>query len=373
MGVSTTFNIRALRLAGVIAACAFTLFGCTLAPGSHVPSNTFESVFRSEATYSLRATRVLITPELVTRLESTANAKTKADTVESDPYVYRIQAGDVLSVVIWDHPELTAPFGSFNNAQEQGNVVREDGTIYYPFIGAVLAGGRTALEIRNEMETRLARYIESPQVDVRVAGYRSQRFFVAGSVEQPGTFPITDVPLTLVDAINAAGGLTDQADLFDVRLSRNDETYVVPLYEILFEGDVSQNVVLQHGDVVHVAPNERRQAFIMGEVLKPQAIPLTNRPMSLTQALATVGGIQEARADGRGIYVIRNSEYDGVVDVYQLDMARAWALALGDQFVLEQRDVVYVSAAPITRWNRWVSNVLPSLQGLFNIDRVGRN
>ena len=373
MAVSKTFITVALRLTGVISAFGLTLSGCTLAPGSHVPSNTFESVLSSEEADRLQATRVLITPELVTRLGGAVQKIKTAGATEPDQYVYRIQSGDVLSVVVWDHPELTAPFGSFNNAQEQGNVVREDGTIYYPFIGAVQAGGRTALEIRNEMETRLAKYIESPQVDVRVAGYRSQRFFVAGSVQQPGTFPITDVPLTLIDAINAAGGLTDQADLFDVRLSRGDETYVVPLYEILFEGDVSQNVVLRHGDVVHVAPNERRQAFIMGEVLQPQAIPLTNRPMSLTQALATVGGIQEARADGRGVYVIRNSEYDGVVDVYQLDMSRAWALALGDQFVLEPRDVVYVSAAPITRWNRWVSNVLPSLQGLFNIDRVGRN
>lgn len=351
----------------------FIFAGCTVAPGSHISSNSFESVLSDNEDSTLLATRVLITPELISSLENLPPAPKADSTWGSGQYYYRVAAGDVLSIVVWDHPELTAPFGSFNDAQEQGNVVREDGSIYYPFIGAVRASGRTALEIRNEIEVRLAKYIENPQVDVRVAGYRSQRFFVSGSVQQPGTFPITDIPLTLIDAINAAGGLTDQADLFDVRLSRGNETNIVPLYEILFEGDVSQNLVLRHGDVVHVAPNERRHAFILGEVLEPQSIPLTNRPMSLTQALATVGGIQEGRADGRGVYVIRNSKYEGVVDVYQLDMSRAWALALGDQFVLEPRDVVYVSAAPITRWNRWVSNVLPSLQGLFNIDRVGRN
>ena len=85
---------------------------------------------------------------------------------------------------------------------------------------------------------------------------------------QPGTFPITDIPLTLVDAINSAGGLTNNADLFDVRLTRGNNSYLTPLYDILFEGDVAKNVVLQHGDVVHVAPNERRQVFILGEVLK---------------------------------------------------------------------------------------------------------
>ena len=70
---------------------------------------------------------------------------------------------------------------------------------------------------------------------------------------------------------------------------------------------------------------------------------------------------------------MRASEFEGVVDVYQLDMSQAWMMALGDQFILEARDIVYVSPAPITRCNRWVSNVLPSLQGLSNIDRVGRN
>ena len=97
---------------------------------------------------------------------------------------------------------------------------------------------------------------------------------------------------------------------------------------------------------------------------------MTNREMSLTQALGEVGGIQEARADGRGVYVIRNSEFEDLIDVYQLDMSEAWALALGDEFILQPRDIVYVSAAPITRWNRWVSNVLPSLQGLYNLDRI---
>jgi len=98
----------------------------------------------------------------------------------------------------------------------------------------------------------------------------------------------------LVDAINAAGGLTDQADLFDVRLSRGDSSTVVPLYEILLEGDLSKNYHVQHGDVIHVAPNERRQAFVLSKVVQPQSLPVTNRPLSLTQALSTIGGMGRA-------------------------------------------------------------------------------
>jgi polysaccharide export outer membrane protein len=272
--------------------------------------------------------------------------------------------------VVWDHPELTAPFGSFNNVQDQGNVVREDGSIFYPFVGKVMVAGKTARSIQEELAEKLAAFIESPQLDVRVVSYRSQRFYITGMVSRPGTFSVSDVPVRVVEAIGLAGGLLPEADLYDVSLSRGEETFNIPLYDILYEGNLTGNALLQNGDVLHIAPNELRRVFVMGEVVRPLTLPMTNRTMSLTQALGEAGGIQETRANGRGVYVIRDSEYDGIIDVYQLDMSQAWALALGDEFVLQPRDIVYVSAAPITRWTRWVSNVLPSLQGLYNLDRI---
>ena len=189
-------------------------------------------------------------------------------------------------------------------------------------------------------------------------------------VSRPGTFPVTDVPVRIVEALGLAGGLLPEADLFDVSLSRDEKTFNIPLYKILYEGNLTGNALLRSGDVLHIAPNELRRVFIMGEVVRPSTLPMTNRTMSLTQALGEVGGLQETRANGRGVYVIRDSEYDDIIDVYQLDVSQAWALALGDEFILQPRDIVYVSAAPITRWNRWVSNVLPSLQGLYNLDRI---
>lgn len=104
--------------------------------------------------------------------------------------------------------------------------------------------------------------------------------------------------------------------------------------------------------MVHDAPNELRQVSVLGEVVQPQTLPMTNRPLSLTQALSNAGGIQKARADGRDVYVICQSEYKDVIDVSQLDVSEEWALALDDQFLLQQLDVVYVTASPITRWNR---------------------
>jgi len=349
-----------------------SLANCTAVPGTNISGNTFALPLDLKSSKpAAEAVVIRITPAVIDGLipAPLMHAKLWREH-EKSIYDYRIGAGDVLSIVVWDHPELTAPFGSFNNVQEQGNVVREDGSIFYPFVGKVMVAGRTARSIQEELSVKLAEFIESPQLDVRVVNYRSQRYFVTGLVSQPGTFPVTDVPVRVVEAIGMAGGLLPAADLFDVTLSRGDESFNIPLFDTLYNGDLSGNALLQNGDVLHIAPNELRRVFVMGEVTRPVTLPMTNRSMTLTQALGEAGGIAETRADGRGVYVVRDSDYDGIIDVYQLDVSEAWALALGDKFILQPRDIVYVSAAPITRWNRWVSNVLPSLQGLYNLDRI---
>jgi polysaccharide export outer membrane protein len=90
---------------------------------------------------------------------------------------------------------------------------------------------------------------------------------------------------------------------------------------------------------------------------------------SLAEALATANGINENRADGRGIYVLRNAgigrDNTGLpvyrATVYHLNASSAVGFMLADRFPLEARDVVYVSPAPITRWNRFLSQLLPSI------------
>ena len=157
---------------------------------------------------AVEASVIKITPSVVANLEvAPLDLSPQWKGGINAPYDYKIGVGDVLSIVVWDHPELTAPFGSFNNVQDQGNVVREDGTIFYPFVGQLEVAGRTARAIQEELAVKLADYIESPQLDVRVVNYRSQRFFVTGFVSNPGTYPVTDVPVRVVEALGIAGGL----------------------------------------------------------------------------------------------------------------------------------------------------------------------
>ncbi|MBW2940882.1 polysaccharide export protein [Zhongshania aquimaris] len=291
-------------------------------------------------------------------------------------YQYRIGVGDILTIVVWEHPELTIPAGSFRTAAEGGNEVKSDGTVFYPYAGNIAVAGLTTGEVKALLVDRLSSVIKKPQIDVRVASFNSQRVYVSGSVQQPGIVPISSVPLTLINAIDRLGGLTDTASWGSITLSRNGVTTDISLRSLYEDGRWSENLLLQDGDVIHVPRNDAEKIFVLGEVNRPQSLLMSRNGTSLAEALAEANGIDENRADGRGVYVLRNTgitnDADGLpvyhATIYNLNAASAVGFMLADKFPLEARDIVYVSPAPITRWNRFLSQLLPSI---LATDRIG--
>lgn len=283
-------------------------------------------------------------------------------------WIYRVGSGDILSVIVFDHPELTLPAGPQRSAVETGFQVATDGTINYPFIGSVQASGRQVEEIRGDIAQRLASFIPEPQVDVRVAAYNSQAIVMAGEVKQPNRQRLTAVPLTLIEAINAAGGFTSEADPRYVSVQRGGQTHNVDVQGFLSGGLPQNNPVLRNGDVVNVPRRRAEEAYLLGEIARPDVVDLSREPITLTQAITRRGGLEAPRANARGVLVFR--EAGEKMRVFQLDTSRPTGLLLGTRFVLEPGDVVYVLRSPLQRWNDTISRLLPTVRAVGTADRV---
>jgi polysaccharide export outer membrane protein len=290
-------------------------------------------------------------------------------TLASGGWNYKVGVGDILDIVVWDHPELTLPAGEGRTPRESGLRVQADGSFFYPYVGQVEARGRTPEAIREDLAARLAEFIPDPQVEVRVAAFQSQAVSVTGEVNQPSRQPLTATPLTLLDAISAAGGLTEAADPRMVTIGRGGRSYAVDLQAFLDGGAGANNPVLVNGDVVSVGRLELQEAYLLGQIAKPSTIDLTRENVTLTQALTRVGGLNEDQADARGIFVFRDTVSG--IQVYQLDASNPTAFLVGTRFVIQPQDVIYVTTAPLYRWNRLISSLVPTLTTVRAAESVG--
>lgn len=352
---------------------------CVLAPGHYVERGRFE---RNPSEREIAQGAIPLIPISATAIRAQAR-RDLTQALEATPgqprlYEYRVGAYDILSFTVWEHPELTIPAGEFRSAEATGHPVDSDGNVFFPYVGKFKVADLTLTQIRERLTHALRQYITNPQLDVRVVSFRSQKTFVTGEVAKPSTLSIMDAPMTLVDAINLAGGATPEADLRRVRLSRQAEAeQVIDVQAILDEGQAARNLLLQGGDIVHVPDRTSNRVYVLGEVQEPSVRLMHKGRLTLADALGMAKGFDPRSVDANNIYVIRGVErqaanHQSNMDiqpvVYHLDAEKPDALLLSTRFDLEPLDVVYVSTAGVARFYRVLSQLLPTLTGLLAIE-----
>lgn len=178
----------------------------------------------------------------------TAPAPTAAATAEAGA-VYRIGQDDILQVSVWRSPELSVTVP-----------VRPDGRISVPLVGDVVVAGRTPDQVAADIKGKLSAYVREPQVSIILTELRSHEYLsrvrVTGAVRTPVSVPYRP-GMTVLDAVLAAGGVTEFASADNTKLFRRNksetlETLPIKLDRLMKKGDLENNLALQPGDIVTV-------------------------------------------------------------------------------------------------------------------------
>jgi len=160
------------------------------------------------------------------------------------PAAYIIGAEDALDIAVWKDDALKAT-----------TLVRPDGGISFPLIGDIVAAGRTAPQLRDEITRRLEAFVPEPVVTVSVLRVASQRFYVLGRVNKPGDFPVGR-EVDVLQALSLAGGTTPFAQEDSIRIIRrvDGQSVSIPFdyARIRKGGELSQNITLRSGDLLLV-------------------------------------------------------------------------------------------------------------------------
>ena len=335
---------------------------------------------------------------------------------------YRIGTADMLLLATPTGASTVEQLSGLLAAQNkrQGYTVQDDGAIAIPDVGRVQVAGLTLDEAEAEVFQALVKNQFTPTFSLEVAEFNSQRVAIGGAVANPTLAPITLKPLFLGEALQLAGGITakDQ-DFTTIRLYRNGNLYQIPLTKFLADGQL-QNIRLTDRDSIYVDVTfdlTRAQAFIAeqiqlftlqasareraltrlqtefsirktradelrtgfesraaldavardyvylaGEVAKQGRFTLPfERKAVLADALFSQSGISTREGNVAQIYILRGNRQGDQVTAYQLDASNMANMMVATRMELRPGDIIFVAEQPVTRWNRTISQIGPTL------------
>ncbi|MBR8218066.1 polysaccharide biosynthesis/export family protein [Burkholderia vietnamiensis] len=373
--LAPTRNDAPLRLTRVAlsVALAVLLSACAMAPGQHMTAPAALPVTTADngdVTSDMKVAVKQIDLTLIGQIHAAQKGHTAAPipgNLLGKPSGYKLGPGDVLQITVWDHPEFAAAVGQpMPNTRPSdaapGFVVDSDGNVQFPFVPQPIhAAGKTAAQVQRELDAELRKVFIKPQVTVRVASFRAEQIYVDGEVRAPGSQAINDIPMTLVEAVNRAGGFAPSADQSRVTITRNGTIYPVNVAQMTKTGRSPAAIMLQPGDLLHVAARDDNPVYVMGEVSKPLAVPpQRDGTLTLSAALSEAGQLNQQTSNAGQVFVLRK-DADSPPVIYHLDLESPVSMLLANQFPLASKDIVYVDNTGLVRASRVLNLLLPAI------------
>lgn len=302
--------------------------------------------------------------------------------------------GDVIEVSVWEAPPgmlfgggnaspLAGP-STANIATFPPQMVNPQGTIGLPFVGQVQVAGKSPQQIEEEVVRRLQGKANQPQALVRVTQNTTANVTVVGEVTNSARVPLTAKGERLLDALAASGGLRNPLDKTTLQITRGSQVVALPLQTIV--QDPKQNIELQPGDVIAVL-NQPVSFTVLGATGKNEEINFETKGISLAQALARAGGLNDNRAKASGAFIFRFEEAnaldwstpplktpDGKVAViYRVNLRDPATFFAAQSFEIQNKDILYVSNSTSAELQKFLNLVVSAIYPLVNVGNAISN
>lgn len=383
------FGKRSLRIF-LLQSLVIILPGCSLISAAG-PSARAISRLERGARPAIGITIVDVNDEVARRIVVNGRAPSFSDVFgDSIPPVAMVGRGDVLDISIWEAPPA-ALFGTaasdsrvaLSNANPNltarstslpEQMIDGQGMITIPFVGTVRAAGRSIGDIQREIVNRLSGKAHQPQVIIRLIRNATTNVTVVGDVASNSRVPLTPKGERLLDVLATVGGVKQSIDKVTIRVTRGSQAASLPLEAII--RDPRQNIRLQPDDVV-TALYQPYSFTALGATGANAEFNFEGTGITLAQALGRVGGLQDFRADVRGVFLFRLEDPaaldesvkaaarqtpDGKVPViYRIDMKDPATFFVAQGFPIRNKDILYVSNAPLADLQKFLNILTTSL------------
>ena len=286
----------------------------------------------------------------------------------------RIGVGDQLKVSIWE----ASGDGLFSTVDKKQTdiqfVVDATGLIFIPYVGRVRAEGETVESLRSNIQDGLKGKAVQPQVQITVTGEISNSVVVVGDISRPGLYPLSARGAKLLEMIAVAGGAREATYDTVATLKRATTGGTVRLEDLIDHPE--NDIWLAPGDTVLLSHKPRTFAAF-GAIQNTQLVPFKTRSVTLTDALAQVGGLRDMTADAGGVFLFRyeagelaqklrpglpaNLAGNMVPMIYRLDMTRPESFFLARSFQMKDQDIIYVANHPVAEFGKFLQIISPLL------------
>ena len=267
-----------------------------------------------------------------------------------------IQTGDMLRIVIWDNQDNSLLSGAETKlASLPPMTVSSSGKIYMPYVGEVSVRGLTQPAARNRLQASLEEIAPSAQVQLAVEPGRNNSIDLVSGVGSPGRYPLENRNTKILTALALGGGISQNLRHPLVRLQRAGRTYETRADALL--RDAKRNVRLRGGDQITIV-EDNRTFNVLGAASKESVIYFEKEEMSAMEALSAMGGLQDSRADPKGILILREYEGEDLKPgpagpdlqqvVFTVNLTSADGLFAARQFMIQPGDTLLATESPVT-------------------------